>query len=97
MEYPPAEVWRHLMMMDAANVARVGQARASGSLIAGPFARRMRDVPSAAKREQRVEVRFRIANALRCASKGGSSKQFLMLVRAMKPACAPLTRAKPRD
>ena len=35
------------MMMDAANVALMSR-RAHGSVIAGPFARRMRDIPGAA-------------------------------------------------
>jgi DNA (cytosine-5)-methyltransferase 1 len=45
----------------------------------------MRDVPGAAKRVQRVEVRFDgVANALRVAGGGGSSKQFLMIVRGVE-------------
>jgi DNA (cytosine-5)-methyltransferase 1 len=69
-------------MMSPEQRAKVEEARASGRPVAGPFARRMRDVPGSAKREQRVEVRFDgLANALRVVSGGGSSKQFVMIVR----------------
>jgi DNA (cytosine-5)-methyltransferase 1 len=80
-EFSAAETQRYLLMMDAANVDRVAKARALGRPIAGPFARRMRDVPGSNKRVQRVEVRFDgLVNALRFARGGGSSKQFVMIV-----------------
>jgi DNA (cytosine-5)-methyltransferase 1 len=68
-------------MMSAEQHARIEAARSSNRPVAGPFARRMRDVPASDKRVQRVEVRLDgIANALRVASTGGSSKQFVMIV-----------------
>jgi DNA (cytosine-5)-methyltransferase 1 len=80
-EFSPGEVQRHLSMMDEANAARVAEARALGHTIAGPFARRMRDVARSGKRVQRVEVRFDgLANALRFAGGGGSSKQFIAII-----------------
>jgi DNA (cytosine-5)-methyltransferase 1 len=80
-EYSPAEVERHLAMMSAEQHAKVEEKRLSNRPVAGPFARRMRDVPGSDKRVQRVEARFDgVANALRVASTGGSSKQFVMIV-----------------
>jgi DNA (cytosine-5)-methyltransferase 1 len=78
-EFPPAEVERHLRMMSPAQRARLEEARSTGRPIAGPFARRMRG-PKSGEREQRVEVRLDgLANALRVASGGGSSKQFVLI------------------
>ena len=104
-EFSPAEVQRHLLMMDETNVARVAAARALEYPIAGPFARRMRDVPGPKKRIQRLEVRFDgLANALRCANGGGSSKQFVMIInsgqtrmRAIQPREAARVMGLPDD
>jgi DNA (cytosine-5)-methyltransferase 1 len=80
-EFSPAKIEHHLAMLGPASRARIEAARANGHPIVGPFARRMRDVSGSAKREQRVEIRLDgLANALRVAGTGGSSKQFLMIV-----------------
>jgi DNA (cytosine-5)-methyltransferase 1 len=74
-EFSPAKIAHHLAMLGPASRERVDQARLTGRPIAGPFARRMRDVPGSAKRIQQVEVRLDgLTNALRVADGGGSSK-----------------------
>jgi DNA (cytosine-5)-methyltransferase 1 len=78
--FPPAKLAHHLAMLGPASAARIEKAPASGRTVAGPFARRMRG-PKSGEREQRVEVRLDgRANALRV-MRGGSSKQFVMIVR----------------
>jgi DNA (cytosine-5)-methyltransferase 1 len=87
--FSPAEVERHLAMMAPEQRAKVESLRATGRKIAGPFARRMRG-PKSGERIQRVEVRLDgLANALRVPggdkssghAGGGSSKQFVMIIR----------------
>jgi DNA (cytosine-5)-methyltransferase 1 len=103
--FPPGKVAHHLAMLSEINQVKIAEARALGRAIAGPFARRMRDVPGATKREQRVEVRFDgLANALRVADGGGSSKQFIMIVdgaktgmRAIQPREAARLMGMPDD
>jgi DNA (cytosine-5)-methyltransferase 1 len=76
----PEEAERHLAMMSAANLAKVEAARAAGNPIAGAFYRRIRKLKDGTK-VQRVEIRFDgLAGALRVASTGGSSVQFVLTV-----------------
>jgi DNA (cytosine-5)-methyltransferase 1 len=78
--FSPAEVQRHLDMLSSSQAAGVAEARGSGRTVAGPFVRRMRG-PKSGEREQRVEVRLDgLANALRVLH-GGSSRQFIMIIR----------------
>jgi DNA (cytosine-5)-methyltransferase 1 len=77
---PREEAERHLAMMSPVNLAKVEKARAAGRPIAGAFYRRIRKLKDGTK-VQRAEIRFDgLAGALRFASTGGSSKQFLLLV-----------------
>jgi DNA (cytosine-5)-methyltransferase 1 len=88
---PPEEAERHLAMMSATNLAKVEEARAAGRLIAGAFYRRIRRLPDGTK-IQRAEVRFDgLAGALRVASTGGSSTQFLLLVDGPSAQMRPMT------
>jgi DNA (cytosine-5)-methyltransferase 1 len=80
-EFTPAEVERHLAMMSAEQKARLDAARATGRPVAGPFARRMRGAKSG-ERVQRFEMRLDgLANAIRVADGGGSSKQFVLIAQ----------------
>jgi DNA (cytosine-5)-methyltransferase 1 len=88
---PLEETRRHLGMMGPANLAKVEEARAAGRPIAGCGYRRMRPDGNGG-RVQRLEVRFDLAGALRVASTGGSSVQFVLVIdgaetrmRAMTP------------
>jgi DNA (cytosine-5)-methyltransferase 1 len=89
---PPEEAARHLAMMSPVNLAKVEAARAAGRPIAGVFYRRIRKLKGGTK-VQRAEIRFDgLAGALRVASTGGSSVQFVLVVdgpqarmRAMTP------------
>jgi DNA (cytosine-5)-methyltransferase 1 len=92
-EFPPGKVERCLAMMSAGQRAQFDKARATGRPFAGPFSKRMRDVPGSGKRVQRVEVRFDgLASALRVpggrvqgkSKGGGSSKQFVITVNGGK-------------
>jgi DNA (cytosine-5)-methyltransferase 1 len=91
-EFSAAEVGRHLdMIADKGVHALICQAEARDPPFIGPFARRMRGAKSG-ERVQRVEVRTDgLANALRVASKGGSSRQFIIIscgvtqMRAIQP------------
>jgi site-specific DNA-cytosine methylase len=79
-EFSPAEVARHLAMMSPVNLAKVESARAVGKPIAGAFYRRIRKLKDGTK-VQRAEMRFDgLAAALRVASTGGSSVQFVLVV-----------------
>jgi len=78
-EFTPAEVARCLTMISPLQQERLMTIVASGRPFAGPFSKRMRDLPGSAKREQRVEFREGIASALRVI-KGGSSKQFVIII-----------------
>jgi DNA (cytosine-5)-methyltransferase 1 len=79
-------------MMSPVNRAKVAAARTAGEPIVGAFFRRIRKLKNGTK-VQRAEIRFDgLAGALRVASAGGSSVQFLLLVdgadlrmRAMTP------------
>ena len=79
-EFSPAEVERCLAMMSPLQRGRFEAALASGRPIAGPFSKRMRGPKG--DRVQRVEFREGVASALRVASSGGSSKQFLIIAHA---------------
>jgi DNA (cytosine-5)-methyltransferase 1 len=86
-DHPPvdgftlAEVKRHLAMMSPEQAKRMEAAKAEGRTVAAPFARRMRGQKSG-ERVQGVEARWDgLAGALRVASGGGSSKQFIMIIR----------------
>jgi DNA (cytosine-5)-methyltransferase 1 len=87
-EYPAAEVARYLATLSPLQSARLAAIQASGRPFAGPFSKRMRDVPGSTKRIQRVEFREGIASALRVpggkvkgkSKGGGSSKQYLLIV-----------------
>jgi DNA (cytosine-5)-methyltransferase 1 len=89
---PQEEAERHLAMMSPVNLAKVNTARAAGKPIAGAFYRRIRKLKDGTK-VQRAEIRFDgVAGALRVASTGGSSVQFVLIVdgahalmRAMTP------------
>jgi DNA (cytosine-5)-methyltransferase 1 len=89
-EFPPDEVKRCLAMMSPLQRGRLETALAAGRSVAGPFSKRMRGPKGA--RTQRVEFREGIASALRVVSRGGSSKQFLLIahgdqirMRAIQP------------
>jgi DNA (cytosine-5)-methyltransferase 1 len=74
------EAERHLAMMSPVNLAKVESARAVGKPIAGAFYRRIRKLKDGTK-VQRAETRFDgLAGALRVASTGGSSVQFVLVV-----------------
>jgi DNA (cytosine-5)-methyltransferase 1 len=88
-EYPPPEVARYLTMLSPLQRERLAAIQACGRPFAGPFSRRMRDVPGSTTRVQRIEIKFDgLASALRVpggrvngkAKGGGSSKQFLIIV-----------------
>jgi DNA (cytosine-5)-methyltransferase 1 len=88
-EYSPAEVTRYLAMLSPLQRARLDAIQASGRPFAGPFSKRMRDVPGSMNREQRIEIKFDgLASALRVpggrvngkTKGGGSSKQYLLIV-----------------
>jgi DNA (cytosine-5)-methyltransferase 1 len=85
VEFSLAEVERHLAMMTPEQLKRVEYARSLGRPVAVPFARRggrpVRAGGVVVGKESRVEARFDgLANALRVAETGGSSKQFVMIV-----------------
>jgi DNA (cytosine-5)-methyltransferase 1 len=67
-------------MMSASNLDKVARARAAGRPIVGAFYRRIRRLENGTK-IQRAEIRFDgLAGALRVASTGGSSVQFVLVV-----------------
>jgi DNA (cytosine-5)-methyltransferase 1 len=77
---PREEGERHLAMMSATNLTKVEMARAAGKPIVGAFYRRIRKLKDGTK-VQRAEIRFDgLAGALRVASTGGSSVQFILVV-----------------
>jgi DNA (cytosine-5)-methyltransferase 1 len=89
---PSEEAARHLEMMSAVNLAKVEAERAAGKPIAGAFYRRIRRLKDGTK-VQRAEIRFDgLAGALRVASTGGSSVQFIFLVDGADARMRPMTR-----
>jgi DNA (cytosine-5)-methyltransferase 1 len=83
-----AEAERHLAMMSPVNLAKVEKARREERMIVGAFYRRTRK----GKGGQRVEIRFDgVAGALRFASTGGSSVQFLLIVDGPRVRMRPMT------
>jgi DNA (cytosine-5)-methyltransferase 1 len=78
--HSPEEAARHLAMMSPTNSAKVAKARAASRPIAGAFYRRIRRLKDGPK-VQRAEIRFDgLAGALRVASTGGSSVQFVLVI-----------------
>jgi DNA (cytosine-5)-methyltransferase 1 len=102
-EYSPAMVARQLAMASPASVKLIAAARTLGHPVAFAFARRTR-YPSGV-RTQSIEIREGdIANALKVASSGGSSHQFLFFidgdktyVRAINPREAAKLMGLPSD
>jgi DNA (cytosine-5)-methyltransferase 1 len=79
-KYPAAEVKHHLAMLNSASARALRAAQMSARPSALPFARRTR-YPGG-RRTQTVEIRQGgVANALKVVRKGGSSHQFLFIVR----------------
>jgi DNA (cytosine-5)-methyltransferase 1 len=81
-EFSPAEVERCLAMMSPLQRRRFETVLARGRPIPKPFSKRMRGPKG--NRVQRVEFREGLASALRVASNGGSSKQFLIIAHGNK-------------
>jgi DNA (cytosine-5)-methyltransferase 1 len=81
---PPQNVARHLAMMGPIHLEKLAKARAAGRPIVGLIYRRMR-ADGDGGRVQRAEIRFDgLAGALRVASTGGSSVQFILIVSGEK-------------
>jgi len=81
--HTPSETNKLLGMMSSRNLDKVRQAQASGELCAGALYKRTRRDASG-QRVQRAEVRFDgVAGCLRTPT-GGSSRQFLLVVKGRR-------------
>lgn len=81
--HTPSETNKLLGMMSSRNLDKVRRAQASGELCAGALYKRTRRDASG-RRVQRAEVRFDgVAGCLRTPT-GGSSRQFLMVVKGRR-------------